>query len=326
MFAPFEIINVLGEQAGNEFNQYFDITEQGNFEGKSIPNLLKNENYIKISQQNEKLSVGQKAVYEFRKNRYTLHLDDKILTSWNALMIVAMSHLYRVTGDEKYLTAAVRAQEFIQDKLCDGDTLFVSYRNGQRSGKGFLDDYANEILALIALYEATLDNSYLNEALRFTNKATDDFYDKKQGGFFLYGRDNEQLILRPKETYDGAMPSGNSVMTYNFMQLYLATGEDKFRELAESQIKFMTIEAKDYPTGYAMFLMALSDYMDLPDKVTVVLKEKQELADLSCRIPLNTLIQVMENPTDEYPLKNGKTTFYICKGRTCLPPVNELNF
>lgn len=325
LFVPSEIINVLGEQEGNEFNQHFDITEQGNFEGKSIPNLLKNENYTKLSQQNENMSAGQKAVYEFRKNRYTLHLDDKILTSWNTLMIVAMSHLYRVTGNDKYLISAVRAQEFIQDKLCDGDTLYVSYRNGQRSGKGFLDDYANEILALIALYEATLDNTYLKEALRFTNKATDDFYDKKQGGFFLYGKDNEQLILRPKETYDGAMPSGNSVMAYNFVQLHLITGEDKLRELAESQIKFMTIEAKNYPTGYAMFLMALSDYVDLPDKITLVLKEGQKATELACKIPLNTLIYVLENPTKEYQLKNGNTTFYICKGRTCLPPVNELN-
>ena len=325
VFEPSEIINLLGEKEGKEFNQYFDITEEGNFEGKSIPNLLKNESVCRASMQSENIIKNLSVVYEYRKNRYVLHLDDKILTSWNALMIAALCYLYRTTGKEMYLEAAVRAQEFVENKLCDNDTLYVSYRNGQRSGKGFLDDYANEVFALIALYEATLDSAYLEKARKFCEKAVLEFCDEKQGGFYLYGKENEQLILRPKETYDGAMPSGNSVMAYNFVQLHLLTGEERFGELAKRQLKFMCTEAKDYPAGYAIFLAALSDYIDAPEKVTVVLKDNQRLSALSCRLPLNTLINVLEKPTKEYPLKNDKTTFYICRGRTCLPPVNELS-
>ena len=228
LFEPAEIIEILGEEAGKKFNQYFDITEKGNFEGKNIPNLLQSRDW------NENLNACLSAVYEYRRNRYALHLDDKILTSWNGLMIAAMCHLYRVTGKDDYLNAAIKAQKFIQSKLCEGNALYVSYRKDQRSGKGFLDDYANEVFALLALYEATLDNIYLDKAREFCDKCISDFYDEEQGGFFLYGRENEQLILRPKETYDGAVPSGNSMMAYNLVRLFLLTGEKRFGELEES--------------------------------------------------------------------------------------------
>jgi len=258
LFRPSEIIEILGERAGKEFNQHFDITKEGNFEGQNIPNLLKNSNC------SESMTLGLQAVYEYRRNRYALHLDDKILTSWNGLMIAAMCHLYRVTENEIYLHAAEKAQAFIQDKLCEQNTLYISYREGKRSGKGFLDDYANEIFALLALYGATLKGAYLEKARCFCEKAISDFYDHEEGGFFLYGKENEQLILRPKETYDGAVFSGNSAMAYNLVQLYLLTQEEQFGELAKGQLAFMSGEAGHYPAGYAMFLVALLDYLEQP--------------------------------------------------------------
>lgn len=318
LFTPSEIISVLGEKAGKAFNQYFDITERGNFEGKNIPNLLQ------TSCPSKDFDEYLPAVYEYRRQRCFLHLDDKILTSWNALMIAAMCHLYRVTGNDIYLNAAVKAQNFIWTALCENDTLYISYRQGRRSAKGFLDDYANEVFALLSLYEASLDDSYLEKAQQLCDKAISDFYDEKQGGFFLYGSENEQLILRPKETYDGAIFSGNSAMAYNLVQLSLLTGEKRFEELAEHQLHFMSTEAEHYPAAYAMFLIALSDYLDPPDKVTAVVKDRQELTALPCILPLDTVICALGNPTKEYPLKNDKTTFYICHGHTCQPPVNEL--
>lgn len=319
LFEPTEIIKVLGEKAGKEFNSYFDITEKGNFEGKNIPNLLQNNNI------SEAVAAYLPAVYEYRKNRYALHLDDKILTSWNGLMITAMCHLYRITGNKKYLDAAIKAQEFVQDKLCEEDMLYISYRNGNRSGKGFLDDYANEVFALLALYQATYEQAYLEKARQFCDKAISYFFDEKQGGFFLYGKENEQLILRPKETYDGAVFSGNSAMAYNLVQLYFLTGEEKYGAFAERQLGFMSGVASNYPAAYAMFLIALSDYMNPLVKVTVVVKEKQELKELPCRLPLHMVVYAIAKPTKEYSLKNDKTTFYVCKGHACQPPVNELD-
>ena len=239
-------------------------------------------------------------------------------------MIAAMCHLYRVTGKEEYLAAAKKAQEFIEKYLCENDTLYVSYRNGMRSKKGFLDDYANEIFALLALYEATLDGIYLERAQQFCEKVISDFYDEGRGGFFLYGKDSEQLILRPKETYDGAIPSGNSVMAYNLVQLYLITGKKEFEDLAKRQLGFIGSEAEQYPVAHAMFLSALLDDIEMPDKITIVVKDRQVLAELSCKIPLNTVVCIIEEPSKEYPLKNNRTTFYMCKGHSCFQPSNEL--
>lgn len=151
------------------------------------------------------------------------------------------------------------------------------------------------------------------------------FFDEKQGGFFLYGKENEQLILRPKETYDGAVFSGNSAMAYNLVQLYFLTGEEKYGAFAERQLGFMSGAASHYPAAYAMFLIALSDYMNPLVKVTVVVKEKQELKELPCRLPLHMVVYAIAKPTKEYSLKNDKTTFYVCKGHACQPPVNELD-
>lgn len=336
LFEPDEIIGVIGEEAGKAFNQYFDITEGGNFEGKSIPNLLKNDDVVQSVRgvnRGKHSDTGEhemrdfdesiSRLYEYRKSRYALHLDDKILTSWNSLMIAAMCNLYRVTENETYLEVAVKAQSFILDKLYEEDTLYISYRKGQRSGKGFFDDYAYEIYSLLALYQATLDNAYLDKAKRFCGKTVLDFSDRKYGGFFLYGKENEQLITRPKETYDGAIFSGNSAMAYNLLQLYYITGDEYYGELAEHQLAFMSTEASRYPAGYSMFLLALSDYMDPPEKITIAVKNKKELKGLSCKIPLNSVVCVVEGETKEYPLKDDKTTFYVCRGRKCLPPVNS---
>ena len=317
LFEPTEIVEILGEETGRRFNAYFDITEKGNFEGKNIPNLLKSDD-LDVNFEKE-----LQTLYEHRKKRYALHLDDKILTSWNALMIAAMCNLYRVTQKKIYLEAALKAQNFIQSKLCENHTLHISYREGKRSGKGFLEDYAYEVFALLALYGATLEQEYLEEAKEFCKKAIHDFWDEEQGGFFLYGEGNESLILRPKETYDGAVFSGNSAMAYNLVQLDLLMDDKEFEEIAERQLQFMSGEAKHYPAGYAMFLIALSDYSELPREITVVLKNKKDLEELPFKISLDSVVRVLEGPTEEYGLKNDKTTFYVCEGCACKPPVNE---
>lgn len=318
LFEPIEIKKVLGVKEGERFCKYFDITEEGNFEGKSIPNLLKSGHIT--AEYNSYLP----ALYEYRRKRYHLHLDDKILTSWNGLMIAAMCQLYRITKEELYLGVAEQAQAFIENKLCEGDTLFVSWREGQCSGKGFLDDYANEIFALLSLYDATLETQYLERAAVLCDKTVANFHDETKGGFFLNGREDDALIIRPKETYDGAMPSGNSMMAYNLVRLSYLLEEQKYKDLAEEQILFMMQESKLYPAGFAQFLSALLDYMEMPEKVTVVVKEKKDIKNLPLKVGLNTLMIVKESPTKEYPLKNEKTTYYVCKGKSCQPPRNEL--
>lgn len=326
LFEPSEIVRVLGEKAGQEFNRYYDITEKGNFEGKSIPNLLHHAEKPEDKEAMEgqlRMEKFRADVYEYRSHRYALHLDNKILTSWNSLMIAALCHLYRVSGKYIYLQTAIQAWKFISTYLCRDDTLYVSCRNGQRSGVGFLDDYAFCIYALLALYEATLDLSFLQRAEIFCRKAVSDFYDEENGGFFLYGKNHEQLVLHPKETYDGAVFSGNSAMAYNLVRLSLLTGDAQLQQLAKRQLSFMGAEAGGYPAGYAMYLLALSEHVDEPDRITIVRKDKQDLSRLVCRIPLDTLVVIRNQPDEKYPLKNDSTTYYVCQGHSCQPPTND---
>ncbi len=318
LFTPDEIISVLGETHGEKFNKHFDITSTGNFEGKNIPNLLNSDVTDKSFE--EFLPKLQ----QFRMNRYSLHLDDKILTSWNSLMIAAMCELYLVSKNDVYLNAAQKADEFIRKYLCEDDTLFVSFRNGKRGVKGFLDDYASYIFAQLCLYRATLDNSYLNHAKQMCDKVVNDFSDNA-GGFYLYGNQSEELILRPKEMYDGAIPSGNSLMAYNFVKLYLLTSDDKYKDLAKKQLDFISSEASQYPTNHAMFLMALLEYNEPPMKVTIVVDDNANINDFALDLPANAMIILLTKPIEEYPLKNSKTTYYVCKGRSCMPPTNDLN-
>ncbi len=318
LFTPDEIISVLGETDGKEFNKHFDITSTGNFEGKSIPNLL-------ISDPTDKaFEEFLPKLQQFRKNRYSLHLDDKILTSWNSLMIAAMCELYLVSKKDIYLNAAQKAYEFIRKNLCEDNTLFVSFRDTKRGVKGFLDDYASYIFAQLYLYRATLNSKYLDHAKQMCDKVISDFGDTT-GGFYLYSNQSEELILRPKETYDGAIPSGNSLMAYNFVKLYHLTSDDKYKGMAEQQLDFISAEASSYPTNHAMFLTALLEYNEPPIKITVVADDKTNINDFALDLPANAIINLLTKPTKEYSLKNGKTTYYVCKGKACMPPTNNLN-
>ncbi|MGN0336578.1 MAG: thioredoxin domain-containing protein [Lachnospiraceae bacterium] len=326
LFQPSEITQVLGESAGKEFNRYFDITESGNFEGKSIPNLLHHMEKAEdgeIFTEQKRMDEYRAAVYEYRSHRYALHLDDKILTSWNALMIAALCSLYRVSGKHIYLDTALQAWTFISTHLCEDDTLYVSYRNGQRGEKGFLDDYAFSIYALLALYEATLDGSWLERATALCKKTVSDFYDEEHGGFFLYGNEHEQLVLRPKETYDGAVFSGNSAMAYDLVRLSYLTDDVWLKKLSKEQLSYMCAEADGYPAGYAMYLLALLDDADEPDRITIVRKDAQDLGGLACRIPLDTEVVIRDQPDKRYPLKNDHTTYYACMDHSCQPPTND---
>ncbi|MDE7286332.1 MAG: thioredoxin domain-containing protein, partial [Lachnospiraceae bacterium] len=259
-----DVLRLLGKERGRRFSRHFGITERGNYEGRNIPNLL-NENEIVDSFEGEK-----ELMYAYRKTHYKLHLDDKILTSWNSLMICGLALLYRTTGKEMYLKAAVRAQQFVERNLAYGNTLYVSFRNHIRFVKGFLDEYAYYTAALLSLYEATGEEAYLKRAEQICKEARRQFADEGGSGYFLYGEGNDSLIMKPKETYDGALPSGNSVMAYCFVRLFQILGDQKYECLAKKQLAFLSGEAGGYPAGHCMFLIALLFYLNPPRKITVV--------------------------------------------------------
>ncbi|MGN0614109.1 MAG: thioredoxin domain-containing protein [Porcipelethomonas sp.] len=312
-----EIMDILGKEKGRQFAQTFDITAGGNFEGVNIPNLLKSGDLESdFSEEIQKL-------YDYRKKRTRLHLDDKILLSWNALMTAAFSMLYRAAHNEKYLQAAKNAEKFIEQNLCNNLQLFTSWRDGKRSEKSFLDDYAFYIASLIELYNSTLDKAYLEKAERFCGEAVKRFADGQSGGFYLCEAGHTELFMNPKETYDGAIPGGNSVMAYNFVRLYQLTENEKYRKPAEKQIEFLSAQAQGYPAGHSMFLLAKLLHEDPPEHITVAVRQDSDLPEILKALPFLANVSVVRNNSD-YPLKNNKVTYYVCKNHTCLPPANTL--
>ena len=316
-FSKEEIINVLGEDKARAFAEVFDITKGGNFEGMNIPNLLKS-NDLKTEFQEE-----IKKLYSYRKNRFKLHLDDKILLSWNSMMIVAMAMLYRVTKEHKYLNAAQKAQEFIEKNMSFGLMLYTSFRDGKCAKNSFLDDYAFYVTALIELYNSTLDENYLEKADKFCKETVKLFMDDKNGGFYLSNTDNTELFINPKETYDGAIPSGNSVMAYNLVRLYRITEKSEYKELLEKQIAFMSSKTYEYTSGNSMFLIAMLLNEDYIPHITIALKDYKDLNQIREKLPFIANVSLVTENT-RYPLLNNKTTFYVCKNRNCLPPTNAL--
>jgi len=312
---------VLGKEAGRRFAGAFDITEKGNFEGVNIPNLLKN------SGESDKVTAEFKeeikTLYEYRRGRTKLHLDDKVLLSWNALMITAFAMLYRVSGRVLYLETAKKAHQFIEENMTEGNSLFASYRTGKRSAHGFLDDYAFYIAALLELYRTTFENEYLEKAAYFCKEAERRFADREKGGFFLRERESTELFMNPKEVYDGAIPSGNSVMMYNLVSLYQLTEKEEYDTLLLKQAEFMDFQAAEYPAGHSMYLLAKMLYENPPEHITVVLKEEEERGRLWGKLPFLANVTVVFDSI-KYPLVNDKTTYYVCKEHMCLAPRNEL--
>lgn len=313
-----EVCAVLGKKKGKQFCEYYHITKQGNFEGKNIPNLLNGQ---EIS---DTFDEERKILYQHRRSRMKLHLDDKTLTAWNALMISALALLYRVSGKREYLLAAQKAERFLKEYLTQDAVLYVGCRRGRCLVKGFLDDYAYTAAAYLSLYEATADGEYLQRAGVIAGEAGKQFADEN-GGYFLYGTKNDGLIARPKETYDGALPSGNSVMAYVLVRL-LQYGQTAYETAVRKQFAFLAGEAKHYPAGHTMFMAALLWESYPPQKITVVLTGSDNAEQITTRLPLYADITVLTQETEEYPLLHGRTTYYICKNHTCLPPVNQAPF
>lgn len=255
LFEYDEITALLGKETGERFNRYYGITKTGNFEGKNIPTLLHT-----FPLTGEFDSFLPK-VYQYRKDRMPLHRDEKILTAWNGLMIAAFAQMYRVFQESAYLETAKKACQWLQCNLLQNGRLFVSSLDGKKGGKGFLDDYACYLFALLNLYQVTGEQLYLDQACSMCEQTIGLFYDPEHGGFTLYGKDNEQLILMPKETYDGAVPSGNSMMTYNLAALWTMTKKPNIQTVLEQQIRFQSAQAARYPMSHSFFLTALSHFL-----------------------------------------------------------------
>lgn len=236
LFTPEEVCAALGEEDGRKLCQWYDITEQGNWEGKSIPNLLQNAQY---QQEPEWLDKLRQRLRAWREKRYPLHRDDKVIASWNAMAIGALAAAGRILERPDYLTAAEAAAGYWSSTLMDPHGRLVHSGYGLRMGyDGLLEDYAYGAWAWLELFRATGRQEALAQAKALA-QAMEGQFALPEGGFALYGRESEALILRPVELYDGAVPSGNAMAALVLLRLSRETGEDVWQARAKSQMTFL---------------------------------------------------------------------------------------
>ncbi len=350
VFTPDEIDKVLDKDDSTFFCDYFDITREGNFEGHSIPNLIKTN---ELKTDNERVVRLCNKLYSYRLDRSKLHKDDKILTSWNALMIHAYATAGKVFKNSDYIDAAKRAAEFINARLIDEKgRIYVRYRDEEAAYYGHIDDYAFYCMALLSLYEATFDTGYLKQATAVADQMIGLFWDNKYGGFFMNSLDSEQLLYRPKDVYDGAIPSGNSVAGYVLQRLAHITANPHFVKYADLQLRFLAGQIGNAPSGHSFALIAFLQKLYPPKEIVCVatksasarandrevtaLENHTELYDyLSEHFEPNTVVllktdenmEVLNGIADyveDYRTINDKTTYYVCENHHCLAPTNEL--
>lgn len=287
LLTPKEIDAVLGKEA-QAFCSRYDITDTGNFEGKSIPNLLKSAANIEpadadmlvtsvpaayvsegsaASTENHAFTNALDQLYEYRKVRSQLHRDEKILSGWNSLAAAAFAFAGRIFGNEELILTAEETVAFIQDELTANDILLASLAPTGKGIPAFLDDYAFYTLALLQVYRATQNSRYLSQAIGTAIQTIEQFWDEKGHGFFFSGKENEKLITAVKETYDGAIPSANAVMSYNLTQLIKNIENGKIHQtptgvlaqLKDIQCKhndFMDKQSSMQPAGHSFYLFA----------------------------------------------------------------------
>ena len=278
-------------------------------------------------------------MYEYRLSRTKLHKDDKILLSWNAWTILAFARAGAALKEDGYLEAAKRAQRFIETHMTgDDNRLYLRYRDGETAHKGQLEDYAVYTLALLELYGATFQTEYLGNAILRAQQMAEFFEDSEAGGYYISASDAGRLIARPKEIYDGAIPSGNSAAAMALQRLALLTGENRWQEAAGRQLGFCAGEIQEYPAGYSYVLLAMADtvypHKELVCTVSGSMSEelRMQLAELAAG-GMSILVKTEENQeelaecapfTAEYPIPQEGKMYYLCEDGACRAPVKTL--
>ncbi len=336
-----ELSKLLTVEEFNVAAKYFGITAQGNFVDHSHPTPLARQNVLSIVDPNVAakdlplLDSAKLKMLAARAQRIRPHLDDKILASWNGLMLGAFARASIVLGEEKYRAAAEKNLQFVREKLWDekSQTLFHRWRDGERDHVQLLEAYAFLLSGVIELYEATLEPKHLDFAIEMAGAMLAKFFDAENGGFWQSAADSKDLILRVKDDYDGAEPSGNSVATLSLLKLGAITGRKNFTAAAEKALRLFASRLQKFPQAMPFMLCALDFQLQEPKRVVIAgqndSKKFQELLRAAHSVyQPNKIISGNTGAVEEFaktlPAKNEATT-YFCTGNSCQPPTGEVS-
>jgi uncharacterized protein len=336
-----ELTALLTAEEFKVAERYFGITEQGNFEDHSHPQPLKHLNVLSIvdpkltDAEAKLLAAAKQKLFAVQQKRVRPHLDDKVLASWNGLMLGALARAGVVLGEPKYLAAAEKNLTFLQAKLWDAKTktLYHRWRDGERDNVQLLDSHAYLLDGVIHLYEATLDPKHLDFALALESAMTAKFYDPANGGFYQSPAGSADLLFRAKEDYDGAEPSGNNVATIALLKLAAITDNKEMRARAEKTLRLFAERMQRLPQAVPNLLLALDFFLHEPFRVVIASPAKADARAISTLLraahgvyqPTKVVLGnagAVEPFAKTLPVKDGPVVF-ICTGTACQPPTSD---
>jgi uncharacterized protein YyaL (SSP411 family) len=324
-----EIKSVLGEADAALISAYYNVTPAGNFEGKNILNV--NSSAPRPTEQ------SRHKLFEVRETRIKPDRDEKIITAWNGLMLASFAEAGVILGRADYTDAARRNADFVLTSLRRDGFLLRTYKGGVAKFNAYLEDYAFLIEGLVTLYETTGEFRWLKEAIVLTDKMIEEFWDHEGRGFFFTGTSHENLIVRSKDYFDNATPSGNSVAASALLRLAVLTNNGRYREIGQAVLNEVAESTRRYPSGFGYALSAMDFLLSSPKEIALVAKDQNDIKHLLELVWHKYLPNkvVAPNPSSDAeaiealpllqnrPLLEGKATAYVCENYTCQQPVTD---
>lgn len=344
VWTPEEVVALLGEEDARLFNRYFDVSEMGNFEGHSILHVDEDVDVIARLMRAprerllEVIERGRPILFDAREKRVKPYRDEKILTAWNGLMMRSFAEASRAFDRKDYLEAATRNAEFLLANLRRDGRLLRTYKDGESKLNGYLEDYAYVVDGLLALYEASFDLRWFEEARALTETMIEQFQDAEAGGFFFTSADHETLITRTKDFYDNAIPSGNSVAAAALLRLSLFTGEDRYRQIAETILRLMKSTMMRAPSAFGYLLSALDLLLASPYEIAIIgapeAEDTRAMINVVFKRYLPNKVVAFAPEADSRASRtikllegrdriDGKATAYVCRDFYCESPTTD---
>ncbi|RMG53557.1 MAG: thioredoxin domain-containing protein [Acidobacteria bacterium] len=346
VWTPEEIKQVLGEREGELFCQYYDVTPWGNFEhGRSILHVPREIDIVARSADIDVASLrqiierGRTALFHHREKRIKPHRDEKIITSWNGLMLRSFAEAASILDREDFRQIATNNAEFLLTHLRRDGRLQRTYRGGVSKLNAYLEDYALFADGLLALYEATGDWRWLDEATSLVETMIEQFWDDEEGGFYFTARDHEPLIARMKEFYDNAIPSGNSVAADVLLRLAHWLDKPEYYQRAERLFELVGDAVRRFPGAFGHLLGALDFYFSSPREIAIVGDKHADDTRALLRAVferfLPNKVVALKDPRegeaarripwlkDREPIA-GRATAYVCQNFSCQAPVTDV--
>lgn len=351
-----EVREVVGRELADMSVHLFDIQRQGNYReeatgarnGKNILHMVKGVDEfarlrgLSVDESKSRIETVRRLLFDYREKRVHPYRDDKILTDWNGLMIAALARGYQVFGVEEYLTAAESACAFLLGRMAPTEArLLHRYRDGEALIPGALEDYTFLGFGLLELYAASLDPHYLQTALKLNQTLFDHFWDEENGGFYKTADDSETIIVRTREVYDGALPSGNGMALINLLKIAAITGEATFLQKAERLLASFSKDLRTAPHGSCSLLSGL-DFSKGPTYEVVISGEltRQDTQNMlkAVRTRFFPSAVLLFRPVNEdsplisdiapYTLGmkdiDGRASCYVCVNGSCKMPTTDI--